>query len=49
MQLSERQLDKLADNKLFKFIGNIIGITALVLVCILDDKESRQRARSLKG
>jgi len=49
MKLSDEQLDKLADNVIVKIVGNIIGFTVLVLVCILDDKESRKRARSIKG
>jgi hypothetical protein len=49
MRLSDEQLDKPADNSFIKLVGNIIGFTCLVLVSILDDKESRNRARSIKG
>lgn len=49
MHLNDEQLDRLADNKLFKIVGSIIGITVLVLVCILDDKEARQRSCAIEG
>lgn len=49
MKLSDEQLDKLAGNKVVQIVGNIVGFAVLILVCILDDKESRKRARSIKG
>lgn len=49
MHLTDEQLDRWADNRIVKIVGNIIGITVLVLVCFLDDKEARQRARAIEG
>lgn len=28
-------------------VGTIVGITALVIVCIIDDREARKRSREI--